>query len=828
MRITNLLAGTAMMLVAQAAFAQTGQTPTDATDRAATADTDTADIVVTGVARGTNRLDTSVSVSSIDSDLTTKLAPRNTAEILRNLPGIRVEASGGEGNANISVRGLPVASGGSKFLQLQEDGLPILEFGDIVFGNADIFLRTDLSLARIESVRGGSASTFASNSPGGIINFISKTGETEGGAFQLSTGLDYREFRSDFAYGGRIDPNTRFELSGFYRLGDGPRDVGYDAMRGGQIKANITREFTGGYVRLYGKYLDDRGLAFLPNPVRVTGTNDDPTYTNLPNFSINEDTLQSRYIQSVPSLDGGNRRTTRNIDNGMHPLVKSVGLEGQIEIADGWNVTERFRYSDISGDFTSPFPASVGDAQASANALAGTGAQLFYGTGPLAGQRITSPTSLGGNGLLASIVLFDVDLKSLNNITNDLRINGDFAAGGGTVSVAGGFYASRQDVKTDWLWNSFYQTVEGDGRSVLVDIRTAAGVPVTQNGSSGYSATFFGNCCRRSYDMRYDTYAPFAQIGYEFGKFNIDGSVRYDFGRAKGSISGAEVTGVSGLRTFDLNGDGVITAPERSVAFIPANTTAGIDYDYGYLSYSFGANYRLSQTMALFARYSRGGRVNADRLLFGPLVDTRTGDLVDGAKPYDFVRQAEGGVKINMGAAALYVTAFHAKTQETNYLLSERQFTSRDYKATGVELEGRIRRGIFSLSAGGTYTDAEITRDATDPTIAGNRPQRQAKFVYQATPQIDLGQFTIGANVIGTTASYTQPVNQLKMPGYTQVNGFLSVRPADGVTVNLNGNNLFNVKGITEAEDAAIPGNGIVRARSINGRTISASARFDF
>lgn len=96
-------------------------------------------------------------------------------------------------------------------------------------------------------MRGGSASTFASNSPGGIINFISKTGEQEGGSFQLSCGLDYREYRAAFAYGGRIDDATRYELSGFYRLGDGPRDVGYDAMRGGQIKANITREFDGGY-----------------------------------------------------------------------------------------------------------------------------------------------------------------------------------------------------------------------------------------------------------------------------------------------------------------------------------------------------------------------------------------------------------------------------------------------------------------------------------------------------------------------------------------------------------------------------------------------------
>ena len=84
------------------------------------------DIVVTAVARGTNRLNTSITTSSIGCDALIQLAPRTSGELLRNLPGIRVEASGGDGNANISVRGLPVASGGSKFLQLQEDGLPIL------------------------------------------------------------------------------------------------------------------------------------------------------------------------------------------------------------------------------------------------------------------------------------------------------------------------------------------------------------------------------------------------------------------------------------------------------------------------------------------------------------------------------------------------------------------------------------------------------------------------------------------------------------------------------------------------------------------------------
>ncbi len=79
---------------------------------------------------------------------------------------------------------------------------------------------------------------------------------------------------------------------------------------------------------------------------------------------------------------------------------------------------------------------------------------------------------------------------------------------------------------------SFFQSVQGNGQSVLVDIRNAAGVSQTAGGTL-YSAAFFGNCCRRSYDMRYTTNAPFAQLGFEIGRLNVDGSVRYDFGSAK-------------------------------------------------------------------------------------------------------------------------------------------------------------------------------------------------------------------------------------------------------------------------------------------------------
>ncbi len=834
MKARHYLLTTVALFAAPIAQAQTTQAQTTQEQTAPATEAPAAgaeeDIVVTAVAQGTNRLDSSITTSSINATALTQLAPRTSGELLRNLPGIRVEASGGDGNANISVRGLPVASGGSKFLQLQEDGLPVLEFGDITFGNADIFLRADFNVRTVESVRGGSASTFASNSPGGVINFISKTGEQEGGAFQLSSGIDYREFRADFDHGGRLSDSVTYHLGGFYRVGDGQRQVGYDAIKGGQIKANITKSFgDGGYVRVYGKYLDDRAIGYLPNPVRVTGSNADPQYVDLPGFSINNGTLHSGNIGSALTLDGNNRPVRRAIADGQHPVVAAAGVEAKLPLGNGWNLVERFRYADISGGFTSPFPASVGSAQSVAEGLGGAGAQLFYASGPQSGQRIANPGALGGNGLLANVVLFDVDLKSLNNVTNDIRLNGQIPLGDATLSLTGGFYASRQDIRSDWLWTSFVQTVQDNGAAALVDVRTAAGVPVTQAGVPGYSASFFGNCCRRSYDLNYTTYAPFAQAGVELGRVNLDGSLRYDFGRARGSVAGSDLGAAfgAGITVFDINGDGVISAAERQVAVIPGRRSP-LNYDYDYLSYSGGVNFRLTDATALFARYSRGGRANADRLLFGPSINPTTGGLTDQGAAVDFVRQLEGGFKFRQNGVSLYATGFWARTEEQNFEATTQRFFNRDYEAKGVELEGRVARGPFSLSAGGTYTDAKITRDVLNPAVVGNRPRRQAEFIYQVTPQVDLERVTLGANVIGTTSSYAQDSNQLKMPGYTQVNAFVAVRPADGVTVTVNGNNLFDVTGITEVEEGAIPSGGIVRARSITGRTISAAVRFDF
>ena len=163
------------------------------------------EVVVTGVVNPKSKLESSVSVTTLDPKTIHQSAPRTTAEIFRTIPGIKAEASAGDGNTNISVRGVPISSGGSRYLQLQEDGLPVLLYGDIAFSTQDQYIRADQTVGRIEAIRGGSAATLTSNGPAGIINFISKTGGVAGGSVTSSFGVNYNSFRTDFEYGAPID-----------------------------------------------------------------------------------------------------------------------------------------------------------------------------------------------------------------------------------------------------------------------------------------------------------------------------------------------------------------------------------------------------------------------------------------------------------------------------------------------------------------------------------------------------------------------------------------------------------------------------------------------
>jgi outer membrane receptor protein involved in Fe transport len=284
-----------------------------------------------------------------------------------------------------------------------------------------------------------------------------------------------------------------------------------------------------------------------------------------------------------------------------------------------------------------------------------------------------------------------------------------------------------------------------------------------------------------------------------------------------------------------MNGDGVISLAETKVAALPLGQPGRLDYDYEYLSYSTGVNYRVAEQLAVFARYSRGGRSSAEKLLFTPAVNYDTGKLLDDDSAYDTVKQAELGLKYRASDMTFNVTAFSATTGERNVqVVSDANGQAdilnivRSYEAKGVEFEASLRKGPFSVTAGATYTDAKITSDAQFPELVGNKPRHQADFIYAVTPQVDLKYGTVGVNVIGTTSSYAQDSNQLKLPAYTLVNAFVQVRPIENVQLMLNVNNLFNTLALSDSEQASIPASGVILGRAYAGRTASATLRYTF
>jgi len=811
------------------ALAETGAAETGkaAGKPAANAPASREEVFSTGVAKGRDRLDSATSTSALREKDIEALGGRSLGDLLRNLPGIRTESSTGDGSSAYTIRGLPLASGGSKYMQLQEDGLPVLEFGDFFNGATDIYIRADLNLAAVESIRGGSSSTFASNSPAGVINLLSKTGEVAGGAVQLATGLDYDTKRVDFEYGAPINDTWRFHVGGFYRVGEGPRRVGFDAFKGGQLKFNVTKQFSKGYVRLSGKYLDDRSPHYLPGPVRITGTNDHPVYSSFNNYDVRRDSMISGYLGDLITLDADNKPARMPVSEGQSALVKSIGLESQFE-AGGWTITQRGRYSDISGGTTRNLVSAIYSGGALPASLGGGAGTFSYATGPRAGQVITNLGAMNGNGLVVATSLNRIESRSLNNFINDLRATRAYKVASGELTVTGGIYKSLQDYTSDWLYSNHIQDVAGDGNSALINYTNAAGVPQTQNGYLGFNRSGNTAFFRRDYDVRYNITAPYGSLNYRFGKVAIGGSVRYDAGRVRGQLFGADLGGGRiGIKPVDFNGDGVISVAEAKTAFTPYDRPAPVDYNYGYVSYSVGLNYRVAEPFAIFARYSRGARAGADKLLFSNKVSFVDGSLASKADGYDIVKQFEGGFKYRVPGFTMNVTGFSADTEDTN-VQAGGITTDRTYTAYGVEAEGTYRHGPFSLRGGVTYTHAKLVNDKLNPAVAGMVPRRQPDFIFQAAPQFELRQVTIGANITGTTDSWVQDNDLMKMPGYTLVGAFVQYRPTDRVQLMVNAENLFDKVAFIEITTPSVPTNGIGIGRAVNGRTVSMSARLNF
>ncbi len=527
-------------------------------------------IVVTGTTGGTSKMKSSNSVSSMELDTILHNAPTSAAEVLRSVPGLRAESSGGEGNANITVRGLPISAGGARYVQIQEDGLPVLQFGDFNFTTPDSFVKIDSTLDHLEVVRGGSASTLATNSPGGIINFISKNGKEQGGSVAISRGLGYDQTRVDFDYGAPISERTRFFIGGSWRTGEGIRHSGVNSEKGGQIRGNVTHEFDSGFVRLSFKHLDDQSPTALPVPVSVRNGR----ITEIAGIDPRKASFYSPYWVPDMVLNKDNQRVATRVNDGLHVKSDTVGLEASFKLGQGWSVSENFRYADNSGRFTGVFPSNNG-----------SDGSYVFASGPNQGKPYT--------GRAFSAVVFNTSIDDASNTLSDTKLAKTFVLDSGKLTTTAGLYLSQQKLGLTWNFNEYLMQATGDQPALL---QTASSTP-------GFIGPAFGACCSRAVDMEYRTTSPYLNLAWESGALNLDGGLRRDRQHASGTANIA--TGAQ--------------------AYLPS-TVQQVDYTLGHTSYSLGANYKLQANLAVFARVSEGVAFNADRILFGtPLGWQRAG-----------------------------------------------------------------------------------------------------------------------------------------------------------------------------------------------------------
>lgn len=242
---------------------------------AKTDQTTTEEIIVTGVLRDTMASKAPISTTTVGEDKIQQTVPLSAADLLTEVPGVVVNSDAGEAKATVFARGLSNGTDASTYgyywTTMLEDGLPLTPAPYSNF-QPDMFLRADVTIKRVQAVRGGSAAVTGPNAPSGLFNYISKNGMTDpGGQVIVRLGSEgdgnlYQKY--DGYYGWHNDAKTfAWSIGGDYRHGYGYRAIAYPMNYGGQIKANLNysydTDFGKGGLLVSFKYLNDH-----------TGTND--------------------------------------------------------------------------------------------------------------------------------------------------------------------------------------------------------------------------------------------------------------------------------------------------------------------------------------------------------------------------------------------------------------------------------------------------------------------------------------------------------------------------------------------------------------------------
>ena len=652
------------------------------------------EVVVTGVFNQKSKLESSVSITTLAQEDVELLAPVSAVDALKNVPGVYVNDANGETRNEIQSRGLT-----TEFFALQEDGLQasISEFTPQSGFGRDFYLRSDIMTQRVEAVRGGSASITAANAPGGIFNYITRTGGNKlEGEVRTRLGLQgdsqepYAKLEA-FVSGPLSKDGWKFAIGGHYRHDEGNRPSEYPLSTGGQLKANVSKLFGKNQqnsIKIYGKYLDDRtGL----NPAFVVSNWNNiqpaPGFTWTDNFTIPD--VEFRVLDGFNFRnDPTATRTFRSRDR-QRLTDKSIGANLTLKLGDRWTLRNHAKFSkkgyranlSNGGDIVGPdhlFLESFASIQWILSDWNQTklGVWEFYDvkSGEVLAQIDKEPSLFGGpfdfiqndlpQGKIqnALVALEDVDITE---IVDQFTLSGQF--GNHTISFGGYFHLADNFNNLNSL-NTRY-TVEQNPQLVgirvnLIDYAAiSAFVPdlrkynALSNRVAQYSdesgASGFNSAWGRYYFVDEQVLAVYANEEWQINdRINLDAGFRYESVKHKG-----------GLGIFDnedpnanpggFDGD-TLTIYDAGSRFFSGEYDE-FDYTYNSFSWSAGLNYLLSDNSAIYGRFSVSDKIPNSQYFNFADIRNRV------AKRKQGTLQAELGYKYTSNKIGVFAIAYYSE-----------------------------------------------------------------------------------------------------------------------------------------------------------------------
>lgn len=791
-------------------------------------------VVVTGVFDKRTRMESSVAISVINSKQIEMQAPTSAAEILKNIPGIFVNSAAGEIKNEVSSRGFQGVNG-YYYVSMQEDGLPVTgaQYSNYA---PDFFLRPDLTLGKLEAVRGGTASILGNNAPGGIFNYVSKTGSTEFKAeARAKYGLEGNKaanpyYRIDGNISGAIGKSNSlfYNIGGFFRQNDGPRYSGYALNNGGQIKANIVKNTGKGTLKLYVKFLDDKNSFndFLPtvdfsNPKLAPGVTENTSFL-LPPIKASYYLNDSKISQTFNSADK------------IHNKEFALGLNSDFDLGKGWTLDNKVRASDKSSYWNStqvPFPFAVdgvtfyglngfvsatgvktgtysfADAASGQNLL-----NVVLGLGAT-GLKFTPTGALPGAEIQKNSLIFNplvVTDNKVKEIVEQLTINKKI----GKMNFTGGLYYVGSTIArtTTGAGTAFTQMRADYPAATTISVLLPNGTTQKITNADGVVGGSGKSNPASIFDVKFNQMAAFFGHTWEISpKLNFDWGVRFENIRIKGTNQiGTTVNLTDGGADKDVN-----TLYDNTAGKI----TSAYDYDKTVktTSFSTGINYKVNDNLAFYGRYSLGKKA-PDVSMYLSINTTSTSNFLNPIA--QATQMYEIGAKIRKDKLSLFITPFYsilgnvpqqAYGQETADAASAYSTPILYNKAEtmGVELEGNyaitknvglrgnvtfqkstaVDYNVWALNGNGKADDKVVS-------YSGNENENVARALARISPYWNSTTFFASVDMTYMGKRQANIANAFYLPAFTQTNINLGYNVNKHLSVQANINNALNNYGV--------------------------------